>query len=603
MVAGASRRRLGLELMEDRRMMAAGSVAFDSATGVLSILGTNGYADTVKVAIDYGHAFLTDDDQVAVTLQNVGAPLVQMFPYRATLGLGIPSKLPAVTKIVFQGYGGNDWFDNLTGIKSDAYGGAGLDTLLGGSAVDRFFGGDNDDYLDGRLGNDFLYGDGGRDAIFGDAGVDSLFGGADHDWLHGGAGVDALFGEAENDWLFGGADADTLNGGSGINTLYADYGDANTPVGGYATFDWFDRNLQDGALRSLARVQYRDGSLGRSDMFGLYDQTKQGGAVSDFELADLKDLTSQYLTMPESVRSLATKLAHGDRANNWYGGADLGDLEAGSTDDHLQKLVNKWFLGLDRPEAEKPYQYVQGSLYVGGPNFDDIDQQYVGDCYFLAALAEVAQQAPGMIMNMITDNGDGTFAVRFYHGNKAEYVTVDRYLPVRNEDGTSQYAGFGGTFWQSTNELWVSLLEKAYAQVNESDWIHQNGENSYQGLAGGSAEYALQHITSKDARTQSLHFVPDPFDFGGYLSTFEIRDSIIAANNQCLAITFSSNDSGVGDGVIGNHVYALLGYNAATQRFQLYNPWGDNNGEPAIIELTWTQVRNNFSTWTSARLT
>src|SRR5688500_18094776 len=176
MVAGASRRRLGLELMEDRRMMAAGSVAFDSATGVLTILGTNGYADTVSVAIDYGHAFLTDDDEVAVTLQNVGAPLVQMFPYRDTLGLGIPSKLPAVTKIVFQGYGGNDWFDNLTGIKSDAYGGAGMDTLLGGSAVDRFFGGDNDDYLDGRLGNDFLYGDGGRDAIFGDAGVDSLFG-------------------------------------------------------------------------------------------------------------------------------------------------------------------------------------------------------------------------------------------------------------------------------------------------------------------------------------------------------------------------------------------------------------------------------------------
>jgi hypothetical protein len=602
-VTGKSLRRLGLEGLEDRRMMAVGSVTLNQTSGVLTILGSNAYADTVNVSIDGGHLLSPDDDQVVVRLQNTGPELVQKFAVGA-LAFGVSPKVSAVTKIVFQGYGGNDWFDNLTSIKSDAYGGAGLDTLLGGSNVDQFWGGDQDDYLDGRLGNDILRGENHRDAIFGDVGDDKLYGGGDIDWLHGGAGFDTLLGEAGNDWLFGGAGGDSLNGGAGTNILYADYGTANSPVAGYDRFDWFDRNLDDAALRSLARVKYRDGALDRSDMLSLYDQTKRSGGVTEDEFGDLQSLTSQHLAMSDPIRSLALKLAYGDLANNWYHGGALGNLAPGSTGEHLQLLVNKWFLGLDRPAAERPYLFVQGSLYVNGPSYSDIDQQYLGDCYFLAALADVAQESTATIESMITDNLDGTYAVRFYRGNQAEYVTVDRYLPVRNqmyEDGTSQYAGFGGSYVKSTNELWVALVEKAYAQVNESGWIDQDGTNTYIGITGGWPEGALEHITGKDAVTRSLqasaeHALPaDKLSLG-------IRGSILSAESAGATITFITNYSGVDANVVPNHVYSLVGYDATTQKFKLYNPWGVNNGMPGTLDLTWDQVVNNFTSWSSVQI-
>ncbi|HEY6564722.1 MAG TPA: C2 family cysteine protease, partial [Pirellulaceae bacterium] len=305
---------------------------------------------------------------------------------------------------------------------------------------------------------------------------------------------------------------------------------------------------------------------------------------------DLKDLTSTNLTLWAGYRSLAKKVVHGDRANQWNQGGTLGNLTAGSTGVRLNNLVNKWFLGLDRPQAAAgtTYRYVNGSLFQG-IQYQDIDQEGAADCYFLAPLAEVAQQSPNTILNMFTDNGDGTFMVRFFRGGTSEYVTVDRFLPVES-NGTSRYAGFGGTYTQSTNELWVALAEKAYAQINESNWIGQDGTNSYAGIDFGSMSKAMGHITGRS--TTSVPVV-------GGLFGLLMRSQVISQNGQGKAITFSSFDSDddVDDNIVANHVYTLAGYDAATQRFRLFNPWGFNNNKPGEVFLTWSQIASNFSTW------
>ena len=48
-------------------------------------------------------------------------------------------------------------------------------------------------------------------------------------------------------------------------------------------------------------------------------------------------------------------------------------------------------------------------------------------------------------------------------------------------------------------------------------------------------------------------------------------------------------------GVVGDHDYSVLGYNASNQTFALLNPWGWNNSNaPGILNLTWTQLTQNL---------
>ncbi|MEM8780403.1 MAG: C2 family cysteine protease [Cyanobacteria bacterium P01_G01_bin.49] len=100
---------------------------------------------------------------------------------------------------------------------------------------------------------------------------------------------------------------------------------------------------------------------------------------------------------------------------------------------------------------------------------------------------------------MFTDNGDGTFTVKFYKNGVADYVTVDRKLPT-DSYGNSVYGNVGGHYNSSNNELWVALAEKAYAQLNESNWIGQDGTNSYQGTSGGWPKDSINHITGIDTK-------------------------------------------------------------------------------------------------------
>jgi hypothetical protein len=279
-------------------------------------------------------------------------------------------------------------------------------------------------------------------------------------------------------------------------------------------------NTTDAGVRTVARVGFQDFSLGRSDMLEVFQQVGLNNVVSTLEFNDLKAIVAAgqaTLAMPEYVHNLSDKLVNGDHANQWWTNGstpiDLGNLTAGSSGWKLQLLVNKWFLGLDHPLAQNrdkdvTYSYVaaKGNLFVNGASYADIDQGGVGDCYYLTALAETALKQPGILTvnqakSMFIDNLDGTYTVRFYHNNgKREYVTVDLMLPASTA-GYFRYANrdLGKKVADAGNELWVALAEKAYAQLNESDWIGQSGRNSYQGLTVGYAGKAFTHVTGRQA--------------------------------------------------------------------------------------------------------
>lgn len=130
--------------------------------GILTIIGTNGR--------DLANVSQTVPGQIRVQLikdvTSSGFSDVESLYTSAS----------SVTRVVFQGLGGNDYLNNATSIQTYAYGGTGNDELRAGS------------------GNDFLYGADGVDRLYGNAGNDRLDGGADGDadFLYGGTGADTF---------------------------------------------------------------------------------------------------------------------------------------------------------------------------------------------------------------------------------------------------------------------------------------------------------------------------------------------------------------------------------------------------------------------------
>ncbi|KAB8319626.1 peptidase [Tolypothrix campylonemoides VB511288] len=353
------------------------------------------------------------------------------------------------------------------------------------------------------------------------------------------------------------------------------------------TQDWFDLNVQDGVLRVESRNRFADNVLDRNDMIAVLRQAKDGGTVDATEITDLRTLVTNasYLQMPDYVRVLSNKVVNGDTANQKYQGNTLGNLGAGSSDIQMENLINKWFMGGDRPQTSYTYQYANGSLFQNGVSYQDVKQGQTNNCYFLAGLAETAVRSPGTIESMFIDNGDNTFTLRFWHNGVADYVTVDRYLPT-NLSGYLAYANQGSDYNSSSNELWVAFAEKAYAQLNESGWIYQDNTNTYTGIGkGGYISDALAQITGKKTSLgNSLNF-----------------SSVVDAFNSRQLIGFGTKPTGVASNIVPGHAYALIDYNSSTQKFTLFNPWGVNNNfsKPGVLELSWSEIEASFSYWDS----
>jgi hypothetical protein len=93
----------------------------------------------------------------------------------------------------------------------------------------------------------------------------------------------------------------------------------------------------------------------------------------------------------------------------------------------------------------------------------------------------------------------------------------------------------------------------------------------------------MRHVTGRSASRASLNS--------------SSINTLISANNQGRAVSLWTYQTVYNSQLVTNHAYALLGYNSYTQRFTLYNPWNSNNGMPAIVELTASQLVQNFGTF------
>ncbi len=383
--------------------------------------------------------------------------------------------------------------------------------------------------------------------------------------------------------------------------IYAPAGSTPVALSGsaYTNLLSVTNKVTDAGVRQMTlTLVVANGKLDRPAMLKILHAVETGGITAP-EFSSLQQIISSAaaLNMPDAVRVLASDVVNGNPANSTYQGATLGNLHAGSSPTQLDHLIAKWFYGTDHPASSgTTYQVVAGTLFgpQNQPQYQQIMQGIVNDCYLLAALGALALRQPQTIRQIITDNhdaltaGNDTYTVRFWNtnSNSWDYMTVDSMLPV-NSQGQLVYAGLGLNASSSTNALWVPLIEKAYAQETQEGWLGRPASNSYQALSIGIASQALNQLTGISASQSNL--------------TTEAAIGAVWAKGAMIILDTKSSVSN--PSVISNHSYVVTAYNATTGVFTLFSPWGINGGtsggpfKPGVLNLKWSQITQDFKTW------
>ncbi len=320
------------------------------------------------------------------------------------------------------------------------------------------------------------------------------------------------------------------------------------------------------------------------------------------ELSDLKTIVANLnngMTTSSYLTGIMNALVNGNAANaTWTGGAAsstaLGNLAAGSSATQLSELTGKWFLGTDLPSStvsmsgystfSVSYSASSSPLFAAsGPSMNDVNQGYLGDCYLLSGLAEVAKQNSGFITSMFTSNGNNTYGVRFFVNGVADYVTVNNSLTNNFNSGS---------------DIWASLAEKAYAQLQAGGVVTGNSVNygnSWSTIGnGGAPECALEEITGASAITDfsasggswatvvyNQSFSVTKYTTGGSSSAVlaTLAADLAKGDDVVLSSYTNARDSSGRTTLVADHAMSVYGYDGTTGMLEIRNPWGSMSGQ------------------------
>ena len=342
-----------------------------------------------------------------------------------------------------------------------------------------------------------------------------------------------------------------------------------------------------------------DRGIDRADMIEVLDSAVVNGGVTPSALEALQALTGPQsesdLNIPDYVFVLASDVVNHNPANAQYQGRPLGDMADQATDAAramaLEDLVGKWFLGTDPPAipiaAGLSYSVVAGSFFgtAQTPSSADMAQGCLGDCYLISALGAIADSSPAAIENMIINNGvtNGihTYTIRFYFEDASgnfvpDYVTVNALLP--GYDGYPIFASPG-----ADGSFWMPLIEKAYAEWDETGREGRGNVNSYKDLNGGW----MQDVDSQVLGCAATTYWPagDPTAEQAVIAALQSHEAVTAG------IWLSGDATRFNQlGLVSDHAY-VVGYNSDPASptygmFQLENPWGFYEPAP----LTWSDL-------------
>lgn len=184
------------------------------------------------------------------------------------------------------------------------------------------------------------------------------------------------------------------------------------------------------------------------------------------------------------------------------------------------------------------------SLYgaAGKPEIKDIIQGPVNDCYFVSTIETLLNKDPKLISNMIKQNDNGTFTVKFANGQSQT---------VRLTAG--EVAEFS---LAKNNGAWLAVLGLAEAQVRAGSNPVKNDTPMGNTIDAGYQSQAMTLLTG--ITYESIKNSTASWNVG------TIEKLLTTAFSEKQPVGVSSND----------HALAILDWNAQTGQVTIQNPWG-----------------------------
>lgn len=243
--------------------------------------------------------------------------------------------------------------------------------------------------------------------------------------------------------------------------------------------------------------------------------------------------------------------------------------------------------------AEPGPRFTDKNLYgpSGHPRAADINQDALGDCFFVAPLGALAQEQPGRIENSIQyDAAKGSFTVTLYkeQGTGLFGLTGSEVKPVRIEvsqaDIEYDIKRKGGSTMDNTGKdapAWPAVLETAFAKMHD-----KNLEKGFDAIAeGGKAHNSMFALTG----VHSEKFDRSSVESLGVDKAMEKLDDALKADRPVTLSTDPEKTSSLfgligtdapQDGLVDNHVYMLERVYkdpaSGEVMVQARNPWGSN---------------------------
>ena len=154
-------------------------------------------------------------------------------------------------------------------------------------------------------------------------------------------------------------------------------------------------------------------------------------------------------------------------------------------------------------------------------------------------------------------NKAGIYMVKFFINGQDTPVIVDDFLPV-NANGKPAFASC------RDGEIWVSLLEKAWAKLH----------GTYARTEGGLPCHAASHIMGVPSESFQHDQIENVEDFFDMLQSADRRNFIM------MAASHGQGENRNDEGVISGHAYSLISIHEFKHKgkevklLKLRNPWG-----------------------------
>ena len=208
-------------------------------------------------------------------------------------------------------------------------------------------------------------------------------------------------------------------------------------------------------------------------------------------------------------------------------------------------------------------------LFANGINPGDIQQGALGDCWFLGSLCCLAT-TPHLLERLFVNTEHfldcGFVTCQFFKNGSWQQVLIDTRIPYNSSCGSPIYG-----HCKDPNEMWLPLIEKAYAKLHRT----------YENLNGGKMTDALVDLTGEASEKYNLRDpkvspMVDSGDLWAMMMRFFRQGSLVGCANNMKEEGEQGEEMG-GDGIWNNHSYGIMDIRDTKnlRLIRIRNPWGE----------------------------